>query len=163
MKKKQSGSVLSISLILLTALTIISMMSLQRSGLQTKIIANVQHNENVFHAALSEQEYWYIEYNLAGNANVLLFEVIQEAGQPLDLDPSRDQGPEIQLQVSTTNTHIPSTANDIVFSVGNDIVSRKNYHFQLNTISTIQRKPNLTSPQRTGFNFSALKLANNSF
>jgi Tfp pilus assembly protein PilX len=163
MKKKQSGSVLSISLILLTVITIISMMSLQRSGLQTKIIANVQHNENVFHAALSEQEYWYNQYNIAGNANALLFEVIENDGIPLGLDPSRDQGPAIQLQVNTTNTHIPSTANDIVFSVGNDIVSRKNYHFQLNTVSTIQRKPGLTSPQQTGFNFPALKLANNTF
>ncbi len=163
MKKKQSGSVLSISLILLTALTIISMMSLQRSGLQTKIIANVQHNENVFHAALSEQEFWYNQYNIAGNANALLFEVIQKNGMPHGLTPSREQGPEIQLQVTSTNTHIPSNIDDIVFSVGNDIVSRKVYNFQLNTVSTIQRKPNLTSPQRTGFNFPALKLANNSF
>ena len=48
MPKKRSGSVLAISLVILTAITLISISSLQRSGLQTKIVANIQHQEQLF-------------------------------------------------------------------------------------------------------------------
>lgn len=51
MKTHQSGSVLAISLVLLTAITLVAIMGLQRSGLQTKIVANVQHREVVFNGA----------------------------------------------------------------------------------------------------------------
>lgn len=51
MINNQSGSALAISLVLLTAITIISMMGLQRSGLQTKIVANATHKENTYHTA----------------------------------------------------------------------------------------------------------------
>jgi Tfp pilus assembly protein PilX len=163
MIKKQSGSVLAISLVLLTVITIISMMSLQRSGLQTKIIANIQHNENVFQAALSEQEYWYNQYNEAGNATQLLFDVINNNNQPLGLNPSRAQGENIPLQVSSTNTHIPSSADDIVFSVGNEINSRISYKFHLDSDADIRNLPKIVSDQRTSFKFPALKLAQNSF
>ena len=52
--KKASGSVLAISLILLTAITSIAMLGLHRSGLQTKIVSNLQHREAVFNAALND-------------------------------------------------------------------------------------------------------------
>lgn len=48
MKQHQSGSVLAISLVLLTAITITALMGLQRSGLQSKIVANIQHKELAF-------------------------------------------------------------------------------------------------------------------
>lgn len=51
MKKHQSGSVLAISLVLLTAITIMALMGLQRSGLQNKIVANIQHKELAFRKA----------------------------------------------------------------------------------------------------------------
>lgn len=56
MRKNQSGAVLAISLVLLTAITFLSMMGMQRSGLQTKIVANIQHQESVFNAALDVAE-----------------------------------------------------------------------------------------------------------
>lgn len=54
MNNKESGSVLAISLILLTAITSIAMLGLHRSGLQTKIVSNLQHRETVFNAALND-------------------------------------------------------------------------------------------------------------
>lgn len=53
---QQTGSALAISLVLLTAITLISITALQRSGLQTRIVANSQHSEAGFHAAYSELE-----------------------------------------------------------------------------------------------------------
>lgn len=54
MKTRQSGSVLAISLVLLTAITLIALMGMQRSGLQTKIVANLQHHEARFNRTLAE-------------------------------------------------------------------------------------------------------------
>ena len=45
MRRLESGSVLAISLILLTAITVIAMMGMQRAGLQTKIVGAIQQQE----------------------------------------------------------------------------------------------------------------------
>lgn len=70
MKSQQSGSVLAISLVLLTAITLIAIMGMQRSGLQTKIVANIQHRETVFNAALSDIDEAYSQIQ-AGNTQEL--------------------------------------------------------------------------------------------
>ena len=54
--RNQSGAVLAVSLVMLTAITFLAVMSAKRSGLQTRIVSNIQHKENVCHKALSEQE-----------------------------------------------------------------------------------------------------------
>lgn len=54
MKKTSQGSVLAISLVLLTAITIIAIMGMERAGLQTKIAANIQHHELAFNTALGD-------------------------------------------------------------------------------------------------------------
>jgi hypothetical protein len=59
---KEKGSVLVISLVLLTAITLISITSLQRTNLQTRIIANVQHSESGFNIANSELDEIYLTY-----------------------------------------------------------------------------------------------------
>jgi hypothetical protein len=48
------GSVLAISLSILTAITLISVTALQRSGIQGRMVGNIQHGEQGFHAASSE-------------------------------------------------------------------------------------------------------------
>ena len=57
------GSTLAISLVILTAITLISISSLQRSGLQSRMVGSIQHKEEGFHAANNEHEsifeyYW---------------------------------------------------------------------------------------------------------
>jgi hypothetical protein len=54
MKSQATGSVLAISLVLLTAITLIAIMGMQRAGLQTKIVANIQHREVAFNTALGD-------------------------------------------------------------------------------------------------------------
>jgi hypothetical protein len=54
MKSHATGSVLAISLVLLTAITLIAIMGMQRAGLQTKIVANIQHKEVAFNTAIGD-------------------------------------------------------------------------------------------------------------
>jgi hypothetical protein len=54
MKSHVTGSVLAISLVLLTAITLIAIMGMERAGLQTKIVANIQHKEIAFNTALGD-------------------------------------------------------------------------------------------------------------
>lgn len=51
MKKNQSGSTLAISLVLLTAITVMAVIGMERSGLQSKIVANIQHKENTYNVS----------------------------------------------------------------------------------------------------------------
>lgn len=70
MKQHQSGSVLAISLVLLTMITIIALMGLQRSGLQNKIVANIQHKELVFRQSSFIAEDELLELNNSSDANL---------------------------------------------------------------------------------------------
>lgn len=47
------GSVLAISLVILTAITLVSITAMQRSGLQGKMVNNIQIKEEAFHAKQS--------------------------------------------------------------------------------------------------------------
>ncbi|CCK74765.1 MAG: hypothetical protein KBT75_00755 [Oleispira antarctica] len=60
---KEKGSALIISLVLLTAITLISITSLQRTNLQTRIVANIQHTESGFNIVSSELEEIFVTYN----------------------------------------------------------------------------------------------------
>lgn len=60
--KTQSGAVLAVSLIMLTAITFLAFMGMQRSGLQTRIVANIQQKEIVFNDAKAEFETAFGEY-----------------------------------------------------------------------------------------------------
>jgi len=147
------------------------MMGLQRSGLQTKIVANTQHDEIAFHAALNEQEFWYDLYNTRGDSSKLLFDIIEgidEDGNShhggVPLDASRAPGALIQLQLASSNLYTPPTAgsNNISLAVGHDVGSHTNHYFQLDSAATFQNRPSITSPQRTGFHFPALINGQNS-
>lgn len=70
MMKNQSGSVLAISLVLLTVITLIALMGLQRSGLQTRIVNNMQFKEVVFSNGESDINEAYRKI-LAGNTQDL--------------------------------------------------------------------------------------------
>ena len=66
------GSVLAISLVILTAITLVSITAMQRSGLQGKMVVNILHKEKAFHAANSELEEIYEFYLTQGSARKAL-------------------------------------------------------------------------------------------
>ena len=171
--KNQTGSVLAISLVLLTAITLIAMMGLQRSGLQTKIVANIQHDEMAFQAASNEQEFWYDLYNTRGDSSKLLFDIMAKVDidnegartqAAFDLEPSLPRGALIQLQVASNSLYVPPEigSNDINLAAGHDIGNYTNHYFQLDSAATFQNRPSIASPQRTGFHFPALVIGKNS-
>lgn len=67
--RSNRGSVLAISLVILTAITLISISSLQRSGLQTRMLGNVLHKENNFHNDNNYLEGAYQYYYKGANKN----------------------------------------------------------------------------------------------
>jgi hypothetical protein len=66
------GSALAISLVILTAITLISITALQRSGIQGRMVGNVQHQEQGFHAANGELEEIYQFYATQASATQAL-------------------------------------------------------------------------------------------
>ncbi len=66
------GSALAISLVILTAITLISVSSLQRSGIQGRMVGNIQHQEQGFHAANGELEEIYRFYATQASATQAL-------------------------------------------------------------------------------------------
>lgn len=59
---KSKGATLAVSLVMLTAVTFVAVLALQRSTLQTKMVANTQHSQQAFSIASSE---------LAGNYDLI--------------------------------------------------------------------------------------------
>lgn len=66
------GSALAISLVILTAITLISISALQRSGIQGRMVGNIQHQEQGFHAANGELEEIYQFYATQTSATIAL-------------------------------------------------------------------------------------------
>jgi hypothetical protein len=66
------GSALAISLVILTAITLISVTALQRSGLQGRMVGNIQHQEQGFHATNGELEEIYHFYATQASATQAL-------------------------------------------------------------------------------------------
>jgi len=66
------GSTLAISLVILTSVTLISITSIQRSGIQGRMVGNIQHQEQGFHAANGELEEIYQYYATQASATQAL-------------------------------------------------------------------------------------------
>lgn len=179
MKQNQSGSVLAISLVLLTAITLVSMQGLQRSALHTKIVNNIQHQEKLFRSAASDQEARYDKYNTDPEASKLLFDIInnfdvgdlgKKEQKSIDLvlldghSEGGDQPGIIKPSISSTSLYIlgSTDSNKITLAVGHDVGSHTNHYFQIDSSAAFQHRPSITSSQRTGFHFPALIIGQNS-
>lgn len=165
MRKDQSGAVLAISLVLLTAITFLAMMGMQRSGLQTKIVANIQHKERAFNASLNEQEFWFSQYASNPKDNILqLINSTDSAGvpAPVTLKDSANVDPNAAVQINSSAIYVLPGSNEVAFAVGEEAGFRRSYKFELNTISSIRNRTDLNSEQRSGFKFAGLSISNNS-
>ncbi|MFT4907391.1 MAG: hypothetical protein ACI978_001473 [Oleispira sp.] len=70
--RRNKGSALAIGLTILTAITLISVSALQRSGIQGRMVGNIQHQEQGFHAANGELEEIYQFYATQASATEAL-------------------------------------------------------------------------------------------
>tara|TARA_B110000196_G_scaffold318032_1_gene332486 strand:- start:2010 stop:2540 length:531 start_codon:yes stop_codon:yes gene_type:complete len=108
---KEKGSVLVISLVLLTAITLISITSLQRTNLQTRIIANVQHSENGFNIANSELDEIYLTYLSNSASTKDLTNALDNF--TLDANDKKVFNPQTSSLVSSYKTKIANKPNSI--------------------------------------------------
>lgn len=125
MNKNQSGSVLAISLVLLTAITLIAIMGLQRSGLQTKIIANIQHREIVFNGTqnLIEDGYGYFQtVDTQELSDAIDKQIAYQYQVSLGTDPSLINGPEKTINLETKlNPNLAAVTSILYKANGNDL------------------------------------------
>src|SRR5690554_6638031 len=73
----QRGSALIISLVILTAITIGAVVAMQRSTLQVRMVGNMQHQQNVFNATLSDLSSLINHLRNIGTATSLLNEAVK--------------------------------------------------------------------------------------
>jgi type IV pilus assembly PilX-like protein len=132
------GSALAISLVILTAITLISISALQRSGIQGRMVGNIQHQEQGFHAANGELEEIYQFYATQTSATIALanpmnnFDMINGEPVYLEVTPghtstynnytgygSSESGQKPRLDVTSNITH-SGERNSLVegFTVG---------------------------------------------
>lgn len=134
MKSQATGSVLAISLVLLTAITLIAIMGMQRAGLQTKIAANIQHREVAFNTALGDIDKVYQDIQdgdtqtLSNAMNSPLNEVTASSGinrNPLfvvtttisHLDPLLEAGKAVTSSLRNENSRGKNGAGLEVFEI----------------------------------------------
>lgn len=163
--QSQSGLALAISLVLLTAITIISITSLQRSGLQTKIIANIQHQEQLFNAAQSDQEFWLTAFNDSVSGDNLLarplrsFQINPDGEKeylPAELESdAANANIDLDTNVIHISTPNPAPAGHIALSSGEEVGQRINYRFNLNSRASVPIR-NKFNNQQTGLSFPGL-------
>lgn len=163
MYSKQKGSALAISLILLTAITLISISSLQRSGLQTRIVANNQHAEAGFNAANSELEEMFQTYITQDEAVSVLSESIDsfsmEDGKK-QYEATEKTGVVSTYQTTATNRPLVVDLNSAVrhtgkspFTAGYSQGGFSTYGFNVSTTARAPNNGRILSSQSIGIEF----------
>lgn len=163
MYSKQKASALAISLILLTAITLISITSLQRSGLQTRIVANNQHAEAGFNAANSELEEMFRAYITDNDAVSALSEsidsFIMDNGKKKYV-PTPKTGVVSTYQTTTQNRPLTVDLNNTVrhtgkspFTAGYSQGGFATYGFNVSTTARAPNNGRILSSQSIGVEF----------
>lgn len=172
---KQSGSVLAISLVLLTAITLIAAMGMQRSSLQTRITANVLHKELLFNTAMNEQEFWFNFLRTASTGDPQLsdpirsFRVDPDTGgkiyEPVDLDTMIPTNFSANTDVVNQLILVGSTPGVNSLAQGQEIGNRVLYRYQLSSTANLaNRIGGRAQPENqvTGVSFPGLNTGKNS-
>ena len=168
--QNQAGSVLAISLVILTAITLISITTLQRSGLQSKITANTQHHEQLFTSSQNEQEFWYSVLQSHDPGDEILGAALKnyipgmnglKTYIPLFLDPNEtdnySNAPNPFIEARSTILYTPPDPDQISLAEGEETNQRIEFRFNIDSQTTIQNL-NRSTNQRTGVVFPGLNL-----
>ncbi len=165
---KSKGSTLAISLVILTVITLVATSSMQRSGLQTRMVTNIQHSEMLFNTAMNDQEYWFRQLRISESGDSLLSEPLasfeldennQRSYLPVELESTITEPKVVQL--ASNLLHIPPTKGQLSLSKGNEINSRIDYDFQLSSQAEFNTR-SMAAKQKTGLAFTGLNNQQNS-
>ncbi|OUS38224.1 hypothetical protein A9R00_10675 [Oleispira antarctica] len=168
---KQSGSVLAISLVLLAAITLIAVMNMQRSGIQTRITSNILHREELFNNAMNEQESWFFLLKTADTGDELLSDPMRSFNfdangariyLPVPLNKNNASGyTEVTNQLLLLNPPTGSNALAEGQESGDRILFRYELQSQAGIANRIQGR-SMTETQITGMSFPGLNTGKNS-
>lgn len=170
---KQSGSVLAISLVLLTAITLLASMNMQRASLQTRIAANILHKEQLFNDALNEQKMWFTTLSTGSTGDTILSSPLRSF-DGLNSDGTRKYTPVL------LNTLVPTINNAAIenqliavavtpgvnsLAQGQESGNRVTYKYQLWSQARMNNRTqarSATEYQVTGISFPGLNTNKNS-
>lgn len=161
MYSKQKASALAISLILLTAITLISISSLQRSGLQTRIVANNQHAEAGFNAANSELEEMFRTYITDNDALSALSESIYSISSTTGAnEPTVETGVDSTYTATAANRPLAVDLSSSIlhtgkspFTAGYSQGGFATYGFRVSTTASAPNNGRTLSSQSIGIEF----------
>lgn len=174
---KQSGAVLAISLVLLTAITLLAAMNMQRSSLQTRITANILHKEQNFNNALNFQKAWFTTLSTAGTGDPILSSPLRSF-DGLNADGSRNYTPidlnaQAPLPINLANNEVVDNQLITVavtpgvnsLAQGQESGNRVTYKYQLWSrarMNSRNQARSATEFQVTGVSFPGLNTNKNS-
>lgn len=173
MINKQSGSVLVISLVLLTVITLLAVMNMQRAGLQTRITSNILHREELFNGALNEQEYWFAQLHTAEIGDPMLSEPIRTFTpgangtpiyEPVDMDTINSSVGDL-VQVTNTLLLLSATPGVNALAQGEESGDRVLFKYELQSTAGIANRVEgraMSEIQVTGMSFPGIQTSKNS-
>jgi|TARA_B110000196_G_scaffold292816_1_gene280693 hypothetical protein len=173
----QSGSVLAISLVLLTAITLLAAMNMQRSSLQTRITANTLHKEQNFNNALNFQKVWFTILSTISTGDPILSAPLRSFNG-VNADGSRNYTPVlldplIAQPIALTNNEflenqliaVSATQGINALAQGQESGNRVTYKYQLWSQARMNSRTqgrSATEFQVTGVSFPGLNTSKNS-
>jgi len=169
MKKKQSGAVLLVSLMLLTAITFLATMGLERSNLQSRIVGNIQLKEMAFQCARNDQDFWFENYSINKESTELLnilmssFDLNEDNERqyrtvPLVSSPLSIQNPAGQL--ASQAQVVENGDGDIALAEGQQADGRIKVRIRLDSDCRFNNRNNGSSSQISGLSFPAITQQN---
>ena len=172
--QKQSGAVLAISLVLLSAITLLAAMNMQRAGLQTRIASNIFHKEETFNTVLSDQDTWFFDLSNTDLSDPILSAPIRQFNldngtknyTPVLLDQINQSGSNFAVQVDNQLIMIDAIPGQLVLAQGEDTGSRVLFRYHLWSRGDIANRPvdsSTSQYQVSGISFPALNSNKNSY
>ena len=125
-------------------------------------MANIQHQEQLFHSTSSDQEFWFFQLKNSISGDSLLtaplreFVVDNAGAKQFSAVQMIGANPRPNIQTTTSIIHLPpETGGRVVLAQGEEAGQRINYRFTLDTqsITTIGSKQNI---QQSGISFPGL-------
>jgi hypothetical protein len=171
--KKQSGAVLAISLVLLSAITLLAAMNMQRAGLQTRITANISHNEVTFNTVLSDQDTWFFDLSTSDLSNPILSAPIRQFNldngtrdyTPVVLNQLNQSGATYAVQVDNQLIMTDPIIGEIALAEGEEAGNRVLFRYHLwsrGDLAGRDANSSTSEYQVSGISFPALNSSKNS-
>ena len=163
--KRESGSVLIYSLVILTVITITAMVAIQRSSVQLKMVNNMQHSQDVFNAAYDylNSGVLYLQSNI-GVTRTALSQLVDTTSEELPTvaleeatNWSAPEGTESVKEVTDTlqmtDSTVASSGNYLKANSGSSSGTMTTYSFRYQATAT-DRSGRISSTQEIVFSLA---------